>query len=271
MALMDEFKEERASIKKENFKTQFLYFWEYYKWYVIGPILAIAFIIYYIYTSVNAKDTAFYAAMLNTTEYNPLINEKLGVEKPTLFDHENDFIKYIDLNEDEYRVMFDTSMRIHDDPEEKETSEGIEKLMTYLGAGEIDILVTGAADFADYAYDSHFYDLREIMTQEQLTKYEPYLYYVDGRIVEEVKVAMDNMDYSYQLVVPDPTNPDAMEDPIPVGIYVHDSEYLLDTLIFEDSKVAMGIYANAPHIETALLYLDFLLDLPYEEAAKLAE
>ena len=271
MAVMDEFKEERASIKKESFKDQFLYFWEYYKWYVLGPILAIAFIIYYIYTSLNAKDFAFYAVMLNSTEYNPFITEELGYSNPTLDDHKDDFSKYIDLDEDKYWVLLDTSISIHDNPDEKETSEGIEKLMTYLGAGEIDTMVAGATDFADYAYDSHFYDLREIMTEEQLAKYEPYLYYVDKKIVEEVKIALDNMDYSYQLVVPDPSKPDEMEDPIPVGFYVHESEYLLNTLIFEEAEVVMGIYANAPHIETALDYLDFLLDLPYEEAIKLAE
>lgn len=271
MAVMDEFKEERASIKKESFKDQFLYFWEYYKWYVLGPILAIAFIIYYIYTSLNAKDFAFYAVMLNTTEYNQFVNQELGLSNPTLDEHKDDFSQYIELDEDKYWVLLDTSIQIHADPEEKETSEGIEKLMTYLGSGEIDVLVTGAADFSDYAYDSHFHDLRDILTEEQLAKYQPYLYYVDRKILDEVKVAMDNMDYSYQLVVPDPSNPDAMEDPIPVGFYVHESEYLLDTLIFEDTEVVMGIYVNAPHVDTALDYLEFLMDLPYEEAVKLAE
>ena len=271
MAVMDEFKEERASIKRENFKVQFLYFWEYYKWYVLGPLLAIAFIIYYIYTSANAKDFAFYAVMLNTTEYNQFLNEQLGTSNPTLDEHKEDFSKYINLDKDKYWVLLDTSIQIHSDTEEKETSEGIEKLMTYLGAGEIDVMVAGAKDFSDYAYDSHFYDLREIMTDEQLEKYAPYLYYVDKKIVDEVKVALDNMDYSYQLVVPDPSKPEDMEEPIPVGVYVHESEYLLDTLIFEDAEVVMGIYTNAPNIETSLAYLDFLMDLPYEEAAKLAE
>ena len=268
---MDEFKEERASIKKADFKTQLLYFWEYYKWYVIGPILAIAFIIYYIYTTANAKDFAFYSVMLNSTEYHPYISTTLEMDTHTLEEHQNDFNKYIDLNEDKYWTLFDTSIQIHSDMEEKETSEGIEKLMTYLSAGEIDTLVTGSTYFAEYAYDGQFHDLREIMTEEQLAKYDPYLFYVDQKIVDEVKVAMDNFDYSYQLIVPDPTKPEEMEDPIPVGIYVHDSQYLMNTFIFEEAEVVMGIYVNAPHVETAFEYLDFLLDVPYEEATKLAE
>lgn len=271
MAVMDEFKEERQSIKKEPFKVQFLYFWEYYKWYVLGPILAVAFIVYYIYTTVNAKEIAFYAVMLNTTEYNPFINENLGLRNSTLDEFTADFYEYIGVDKEAYKIMFDTSIIIHEDTEETETANGIEKLMTYLSAGEVDVMVTGSYDFSDYAYDSHFHDLREIMTEEQLAKYEPYFYYVDGKIVAEVKTAMDNMDYSYQLTVPDPTDPASMEDPIPVGIYVHDSEYLLDTLIFEEKDIVMGIYVNAPHVETAFDYLEFLLDVPFEEAMLLAE
>ena len=271
MALMDEFKKERASIKKESFKVQFLYFWEYYKWYVLGPVLAIAFIIYYITTSLNAKDFAFYSVMLNSTEYHPYINQQLSLGKKTVEEHQNDFSKYINMDEDKYWILLDTSIQIHDDTEEKETSEGIEKLMTYLGAGEVDSMVTGVTEFADYAYDSHFYDLREIMTEEQLARFEPYFYYVDRPILDAVKVAMDEMDYSFQLVVPDPTNPDAMEDPVPVGVYVSDSQYLMDTFIFEEAEVAMGIYANSSNIENAIAYLDFLLFVPYEEALQYAE
>ena len=271
MALMDEFKKERASIKKENFKVQFLYFWEYYKWYVLGPLLAIAFIIYYIYTSANAKDFAFYSVMLNSTEYHPYVSNTLELGTHTVDEHADDFSAYIDMDEDKYWILLDTSIQIHDNPDERETSEGIEKLVTYLNAGEIDTLVTGSSDFAEYAYDSQFHDLREIMTPEQLAKYEPYFFYVDRKILDEVKIAMDNFDYSYQLIVPDPTKPEAMEDPIPVGIYVHDSQYLMNTFVFEEAEIVMGIYVNAPHVETAFDYLDFLLDVPYEEATKLAE
>ena len=39
MPLMDEFKEERESIKNKSKKEKLSYFWYYYKWWVILPII----------------------------------------------------------------------------------------------------------------------------------------------------------------------------------------------------------------------------------------
>ena len=41
MPLMDEFKEERASIKNAPFKKKLRYFWDYYKWHVIITVAAV--------------------------------------------------------------------------------------------------------------------------------------------------------------------------------------------------------------------------------------
>ena len=41
MALMDEFKEERESIKNKSFKEKLDYFWCYYKWWIITPIIIV--------------------------------------------------------------------------------------------------------------------------------------------------------------------------------------------------------------------------------------
>ena len=60
MALMDEFKEERASIKNGTFKQKFSYFWCYYKWHVICSVLAVVIVVSYIHAVVTRKDIAFY-------------------------------------------------------------------------------------------------------------------------------------------------------------------------------------------------------------------
>lgn len=39
MAVMDEFKVERETIKNAKFIDKFSYFWTYYKWWVIIPVI----------------------------------------------------------------------------------------------------------------------------------------------------------------------------------------------------------------------------------------
>ena len=57
MAVMDEFKSERESVKNEPFKKKAAYFWTYYKWFVIIPLIIIIGITSYIYHIVTDTDT----------------------------------------------------------------------------------------------------------------------------------------------------------------------------------------------------------------------
>ena len=56
MPVMDEFREEREAIKNAGFKEKWEYFWEYYKWYVIGGAAIIILLTIFIRDMVNKKD-----------------------------------------------------------------------------------------------------------------------------------------------------------------------------------------------------------------------
>ena len=66
MPVMDEFREEREAIKNAGWQYKLKYFWDYYKWFVIGGIFALFIIISIVKDVINTKDFIFNGVMLNT-------------------------------------------------------------------------------------------------------------------------------------------------------------------------------------------------------------
>lgn len=259
MAVMDEFKEERAALKNGTPKEKISYFVYYYKWHVIITIAVIAMIVSFIVQIVNRKDNALYVCMLNTVEK--------GIDGPAYDstaskDYADKFAEYAGIDTDEYDVYFDTSMRLNYNSMDEETVNSSQKYMTYLAAAEMDVIVTDEASLELYAYQEDFYDLREILTPEQIEKYEPYFYYIDMVTVAERNEIMDSPDNlytDYVLIAPDPRKPEAMEEPVPVGIYLDNCDELRESFYFQSDDVVACVFINTQRLDTALQYLDFLM------------
>lgn len=247
MAVMDEFKKEREMMKSRTPKEKFAYFWDYHKWHVIGTAAVLIFVISYIHNVVTAKDTAFYAVLINS----------VSVEDTDPYMQE--YAEYAGIDLEEYDILFDSSMVIQKDTNDEMSYTYMQKLMAYTAAAELDAMITGDETFRQYAYNENFHDLRNILTAEQLEKYEPYFYYIDYKIVEETEKAIDEWDESYVPDYPDSTNPDVMEQPIPVGIYVDSSAKLKEYYGFAEGIGVLGIYGNTQRLENTLKYLDFVM------------
>ncbi|RAZ94769.1 hypothetical protein DK853_33460, partial [Klebsiella oxytoca] len=72
-----------------------------------------------------------------------------------------------------------------------------QKLMVYIAAAELDVIVTNPSSLERYAYQDDFMDLRELLTPEQFDRYEPFFYYVDGEIIKEFEAASEALDTDY--------------------------------------------------------------------------
>jgi len=250
MPVMDEFKEEREALKHGTPKQKWQYFLDYYKWFVIVGILIIIFAGSFIYQMVTQKDRAFYAALLNVYELEPA---ETYPEK---------FAEYAGIDPNEYDVFFDTSMHMDSSnlaAVDENTMATTQKLMVYIAASEIDALIAGESTMNSYAYNETFYDLGSVLSEEQFKKYEPYFYYMDKAVADarnEAEATGD--DYVNVPDYPSPRNPEAMENPIPVGIYLDEADSLKENYYFSDETVILGIPANTDHLENALKYIDFI-------------
>lgn len=252
MAVMDEFKEERQALKNGTPKQKLAYFWYYYKWHVIISLIIIIMIVSFIQQYLNRKDTAFYAVMLNASLLNQTTSE--------LPDFITDFAEKEGINLASSDITFDTSIRIVEDSMDETTVTSSQKLMVYVAANELDTMITDLGSFQKYANSSMFYDLREILTEEQQAALEPYFYYVDREVVSAIEAANDDMNSDYTPDYPDPMHPEEMQDPVPVGICLTGCKDLTDYYYFRGDGIVMGIYANAEHAQTAVDLAEYLLN-----------
>lgn len=247
MPVMDEFKEERAALKNGTPKEKFSYFMDYYKWYVIGGMAALVCIIVFVYQIATRKDTAFYAMMLNVSAYD------------YMDDSENTaaFAEYAGIDTKEYDILYDTTVQIGTAAEDDYNSS--QKLMVYIAAAELDVMVSDADSLVRYAYMDDFYDLRSFLSKEQLAAYADSLYYIDGTVVSEIKAASENNDFDYEPAYGDPRHPEDMEDPIPVGLFLPEDCSLIQDYYFRGEDPCVSVLINTKHKETTLKFLDFVM------------
>ncbi len=249
MPVMDEFKEEREALKNGTPKEKLAYFWYYYKWHVIGTIIAIIAVASLIHNYVTQKDIALYTVVLNSAD------------QYTSKEYAQKVAEHLAIDTQEYEVFFDTSMYIDFTKMDEVTTASTQKMMVYIAACELDCIVTDTASLQHYSYNDTFYDLREILSAEQLEKYEPYFYYIDRKVLEEKQAAYEAMDDTYIAEYPqDPSNPETMAEPVPVGIYVDKCDDFKDNFLFQKDDIVFSIFCNSPHLDLTLDYLDYVFE-----------
>lgn len=247
MPVMDEFKEERAALKNGTPKEKLAYFWDYYKWYVIVGVIAVVFVVSLIHQIVTRKDTGFYALMLNASAYNYMDSSE----------NTADFAEYAGIDTKEYDIQYDTTVQIGTETGDDYNSN--QKLMVYIAAAELDVMVSDAGSLAQYAYLGDFYDLRDFLSAEQLEKYADSFYYIDGAVKEEIQAASENNDLDYQPVYGDPHHPGDMADPIPTGLFLGEDCSLLKDYYFRGEDPAVSVLINTTRPEMASEFIDFLM------------
>lgn len=251
MALMDEFREEREKIKNGTLKEKASYFWEYYKWYVIIPAIIIVFLGTTIYQKVTEPETILNGILLNT------YNEHSDASSREVIDA---FSKQQKIDTKEYEVSLNTSLTFDsDNPSNTTNSDTIQALVAWLAAGTVDFICTDINSSTDFAYNGYFIDLREILSKEEIQKYEPYFLYIDTATSKALEKALDDYMDDSSVPIPESSKPETMEDPVPVMIDLSKNEKLSKIYANADS-LAIGIATNAPNKDMLLAFLDFLVE-----------
>ena len=204
----------------------------------------------FIYQTVTRKDVALSVSLVNAFEMGS------GEE------HINAFAGYAGIDTDEYDVFVDSTLHIDNENMSQETIASTQKLMVLVAAGEVDVLMSDEAVIEQYAYNESFYDLREVLSPEQLEQYEPYLYYMDQAVAEAISEAQLEPDYDYSTAPerPDPKKPEAMERPVPIGISLVGAKSLNETFIFLNGDGILAVPATSPNLESVPKYVDFVLE-----------
>lgn len=248
MAVMDEFKKEREAMKNGTPKEKLAYFWYYYKWYVIVGIAVVVFLVSFIYEMVTQKQQVFNGTFINSWEQDGSQEYMQG------------FVDANGIDTDKYDVYIDTSIFISDSSMDETSMNSAQKLMVYMAANEIDVIASDLITFVNYANSNSFCDLRDVLSPEEIKKYEPYFYYIDQSAVDKKDAAIDAMDESYVPNFPDPTKPEEMVEPIPVGLFVDSNLSFHDAYLFSDKTVIMGVVVSSHRQGTAVDFINYVFE-----------
>lgn len=246
MPVMDEFREERAAMKNGTLKQKIAYFFDYYKWYVIFGIAAVIFAASFIYQITTNKDTAFYAMLLNASAY----------DYSTETENTDAFAAYAGIDTEKYGIVYDT-------PSQSGAVADYytaQQILVHITAADLDVMISDNASLLQYAYMGDFYDLRDLLNEEQLEKYRDFFYYIDGTVLEEIEAARKDYEYEYEPDYGDPMHPENMQDPIPAGLFLKEGCPLMQDYLFSGDNPAVSVLINTEHPETASKFLDFLME-----------
>ena len=245
MPLMDEFKEEREAIKNASFKERFSYFWCYYKWHVIGTIIAIAVVGSFVYQYITHKENAFYVVVLNSYAY------------PSAQDYTDNLAEIFELDTSKEQVLFDTSVYVDFKSNDQRTMTSAQKIIVYMASNELDLMISDTKSLEYYLYNDTFLDLTTVLTPEQVEKYKDRFYYIDKELLIALKdQATDKL---FSMDFPEnPYDPDSITDPVPVGLNVSDQKDFLDNYGFQSTDLIMCPVANTLNIEKIQKYVDYV-------------
>lgn len=248
MALMDEFKEEREKLKEQPLKKKASYFWTYYKWYVLGSLLAVIILVTVVREIVTSKDTVLYSVAINGY---PMGEENI---------FENAFMEYAGFNKDKEEIFINTTLRMSDDSYDASSMDATQFMMVYIAASDLDVCIMDPPPFEHYTYGGIYMDLRTCLSEEMLASLSGKLYYMDNAVYEEIDAL--ERDGKYEAVaevkLPDPLKPEEMIEPIPVGIDISGCSKFTDSYYYEDNNMYLGICGNTKRLETALKFIDYI-------------
>lgn len=251
MAVMDEFKEEREALKHGTWKQRVSYYWMYYKWYAIAIIAVAIFVISFVHNILTRKEDAFSAAFINAWAQE-------GSDT-----YLADFAKAAGIDTDKYAVNMDSYLYLTQGSLDQTSMVTTQKVMVYIASSSLDILAADETTFASYSYADTLFDLRSILSEEQIERYKPYFYYIDHAVLEKKLELEANEGSTEGLTFPDPTKPEEMEDPVPVAVFINNSPSLDAAYTFSEDKVPMGIVVNTKRKQTAIAFLDYVMrDVP---------
>ena len=267
MSVHEEIREQQKKLKGQSFKAKLEYFWEYYKIHTIVVICVLILLGTLIHDISNNKPYGFYATFLNTGSSSAQDYLQAG------------FTPISGIDTDKYSCFIDTSESYNLEVITETTVATSQKILANISAGDLDILGADSDIFIYYATQQVFADLRTVLSDEQLAKYQDLLVYVDQSYLDYIdsdeyqtyvstgefdatnKYAVMADNYYKNLVFPS-TDPSEMENPIPVGIKLNSSQALSASgaYVLTGTTPVAGVVTNTTRPELAVAFLEYLLE-----------
>ena len=159
-------REERKKISElPGLGKKIEYIWEYYRYWIIGILVAVAFC-WSMGSSIynNIKYTqVFYCAIFN----NPLPDEYMTAM-------ETGFSDYYGLDPESETMHFDSTYILSED-DTQATYMTVQKIGAMISSKSVDVMIGDRFTLEQYAVDGYYYDLSEILPPETFEALSDYM------------------------------------------------------------------------------------------------
>ena len=256
MALRDEIKAGRKDLMENGtLKQKIAYFFDYYTLHTVVIAAVLIFAISFIYQQVTKPDIVLNGLLLNVLSFD---------EGDPVEDLRTGFMEYIDMDTKEYDMSLNSSLMLNmgNASQQGQVSdyEASQAMMVQCAAGAVDFVSSPLKPILDYGYGDLFVNLENVLSEEELKKYEPYLLYVDLAVIDKKNEAIDNNQNADKIPIPDPTKPEEMEKPIPVFVDVTSCEKMKNIYYYSPDTLAIAVAVNAPNPDRMSDFLAYLFE-----------
>ena len=252
----EETKNQHLKMKDKPFKEKAMYYFGYYKYHALGVIVGIGILISIVHAVASSKDYCFNAMIFNSSNIN---GEFLA----------DNFSEYADFDLNEYDCSIDANLVDGKNASGFNDASAGTKFTAMMATKDLDIAVYDSFNFYIKALNSVYINLNEVLTDEQIKKYEPYFYYID---MEEVKAAeeddavivnaglLESDEKALEADIKKHMDPSNMKEPIAVGIVISDSNLITATDAYPSGYPVLGIIVNSQRIPAATKFIDYIFD-----------
>ena len=255
MTIREAIRAEWKSVKNRTPKERFAYFREYYGMKTIVVAIAVVLLIAFVITMVTKKEYGYSGVFFGATP------------QSSADQYLSDFAQAAGIDPEVYELSIQSSLDIRmNDKITEETYQAMQSFAAMVAANMVDNVAADVDLFLYYSYLGYMADLRTILTEAQLAELAPYLHYIDGKLLEEQNNSDEGLTFEYGQC-PDSRKPEAMVNPIPVGIDLSAATDAFHSSYTFSSKVpVIGICASSEHPGSALAFLQYALGLPVTTA-----
>ena len=215
---------EKQKLTEMTFKEKVTYFNNYYRFKVIIIILAVAGVGYMAYSILSPKpETVLYAAVVNS-----------AMDDETAAAVQSDFAEKLGIDPKTQEILVDSSFQLGSEGNVSELSMASQqKLVTYIAAAQIDVIIAPESVFANYARMGNFSKLSDELPTDLITALTDSFYYSE---TEEDKTSS------------------------PYGIYL-DGAKIYDNAGNLVDRPVLGVVVNSKYKQNAGEFVRYLFDI----------
>lgn len=250
MTIRESIRSQWESIKDKSTKEKLAYFWHYYGFRTILILCIVLLAIFFAVEVITQKEYAYTGIFFGSQE------------QESADSYMAEFARREGIDTEEYELTVQSLLDIRLDGQV--TEELYQTIATFTALVETNMVDNIAAEtdlFLYYSYLGYTADLRTQLTHEQLEALAPHLIYMDAALIAEQQNTGEAPTIDYKNF-PDPKDPDAMGDPVPVGIDLSAaSDAFRSAYTFSSNSVAFGICSTTEKNEIAVDFIRCVFEL----------